>query len=72
MLRRRPPPHANADGGGAEADVETAFGPFVFVCLAQTLGFGTAFVGLAVVAGLGLGAVWWLMPETVDAARAEE
>ncbi|MEO8812550.1 MAG: MFS transporter [Caulobacteraceae bacterium] len=40
--------------------------------LAQTLGFDTAFVGLAIVAGLGLGAVWWLMPETVDAARAEE
>jgi len=40
--------------------------------LAQRLGFPTAFTGLAVVAGLGLGAVWWLMPETVDAARAEE
>ncbi len=40
--------------------------------LAQMLGFGPAFMGLAIVAGLGLLAVWWLMPETVDAARAEE
>ncbi|MGH7212767.1 MAG: MFS transporter, partial [Acetobacteraceae bacterium] len=40
--------------------------------LAQMLGFGPAFISLAIVAALGLLAVWWLMPETVDAARAEE
>jgi hypothetical protein len=30
------------------------------------------FIGLALVAGLGLAAVWLLMPETVDAAREED
>ncbi len=39
--------------------------------LAQILGYTAGFVGLAVVAGLGLAAVWFLMPETVDAARAQ-
>lgn len=40
--------------------------------LAQILGFTAGFAALAIVATLALAAVWWLMPETVDAARAEE
>lgn len=40
--------------------------------LAQSLGFTVGFLGLALVAGLGLAAVWLLMPETVDAAREED
>ncbi len=40
--------------------------------IAQILGFGPAFLSLAIAAGVGLGVLWWLLPETVDAARAEE
>ncbi|MBN9560131.1 MAG: MFS transporter [Alphaproteobacteria bacterium] len=40
--------------------------------LAQSLGFTVGFLGLALVAGIGLAAVWLLMPETVDAAREED
>jgi len=40
--------------------------------LAQHLGFTAGFIGLALVAAIGLGAVWLLMPETVDAAREED
>jgi dipeptide/tripeptide permease len=40
--------------------------------LAQKLGFTVGFAGLALVAGLGILAVWLLMPETVDAAREED
>ena len=39
--------------------------------LAQSLGFTAAFAGLAVVAALGLVAVWLRMPETVAAARED-
>ncbi len=39
--------------------------------LAQSLGFTAGFIGLAIVAGLGLAAVWLLMPETVGAARED-
>ncbi len=37
--------------------------------LAQRLGFAAGFIGLAIVAGFGLAAVVWLMPETVGAAH---
>ncbi len=37
--------------------------------LAQSLGFTVGFGALAIVAGLGLASVWWLMPETVHVAR---
>lgn len=37
--------------------------------LAQILGFTAGFGALAIVAVLGLGAVWWFMPETVEVAR---
>lgn len=40
--------------------------------IAQMLGFYVAFLSLAVAAGLGLAVLWWLMPETVDAARGAE
>jgi MFS family permease len=40
--------------------------------LAQHLGFTAGFIGLALVAAIGLGAVWLLMPETVHAAREED
>jgi len=38
--------------------------------LAQELGFTTGFIALAVAAAIGLGAVWWWMPETVETARS--
>jgi hypothetical protein len=38
----------------------------------QSFGFTVGFLALAIVAALGLASVWWMMPETVDAARAEE
>jgi predicted MFS family arabinose efflux permease len=40
--------------------------------VAQSFGFTVGFLALAIVAALGLASVWWMMPETVDAARAEE
>jgi MFS family permease len=39
--------------------------------LAQSLGFFVAFAALAVVAGLGFGLIWLVMPETVGAAQSD-
>ena len=54
--------------GGIGATISTTASGYV----AQGIGFLPAFIGLAVVAALGVGALWLFFPETVTSAREAE